>query len=524
MRRRNTLLIAGLVGALLATTQVGTAQASGGPPNCANRNNNTVAKLMQCVTLAGVRQHQLALQLIANASGGNRFAGNQGHNLSAAYVMARLKLAGYKPVLQPFDYVAYRTVGPSTMSQTAPAPTTYVEGVDFAPMDQSDPGTVTDRAVTPVNLTLEPPRISASACDPADFAGFPVGNVALIQRGSCSFEDKAENAAAAGASGVIIFNEGNESTPDRQGIPDATLGGTNTAGIPVVGATYPRGAEWATTPGLRVSFFVNTNRQTKTTYNVIADTNTGDDTNVIVVGAHLDSVLAGPGINDNGSGSAAILEVALQMKKVKPKNTVRFAWWSAEEANLVGSDFYVGNLSDEERGDIALNLNFDMIGSPNFARMVYDGSGDAFGLAGPPGSAAIEAFFDKFYADRGLAFEPTEISFRSDYSAFFTYDIPFGGLFTGAEGRKTAAQVALYGGTEGAQFDPCYHQACDTFANNNDGVLDVNSDAVAASVLTYAMSTATVDAEQPAASALRAGAAAARTGKPTGRPAGKPTE
>jgi Zn-dependent M28 family amino/carboxypeptidase len=215
-----------------------------------------------------------------------------------------------------------------------------------------------------------------------------------------------------------------------------------------------------------------------------------------MVGAHLDSVPAGPGINDNGSGSAAILEVALQMQKVKPRNKVRFAWWGAEEAVLIGSNFYVASLSEDELARIALYLNFDMVGSPNFVRFVYDGDGSAFGLAGPPGSDVIEALFEDFYASRGLASEPTQIDFRSDYAAFFNAGIPFGGLFTGAEGIKTPAQVAVYGGTAGQQYDPCYHQACDTFDNVSLDVLDLNADAIAYAVLQYAMNTQAVNGKK----------------------------
>jgi len=134
-----------------------------------------------------------------------------------------------------------------------------------------------------------------------------------------------------------------------------------------------------------------------------------------------------------------------------------------------------------------------MIGSPNYVRFIYDGDGSAFGLEGPEGSATIESFFEQFYDDRGLAFESTEISFRSDYAAFFDSGIPFGGLFTGAEGIKTADQAAIYGGTEGDQYDPCYHLACDTFDNISLEVLDLNADAVAASTLQYAMNTEAVN-------------------------------
>jgi Zn-dependent M28 family amino/carboxypeptidase len=240
--------------------------------------------------------------------------------------------------------------------------------------------------------------------------------------------------------------------------------------------------------------FANTERQTKTTFNVLAEL-PRDDSNVVMVGGHLDSVHAGPGINDNGSGSAAILDIAEAMRKVEPVNTVRFAWWGAEKSGLIGSRFYVTSLTPQEQGDIALYLNFDMVGSPNFARFVYDGDGSLGTTpAGPAGSGAIEDLFVDFYDDRGLASEPTPFDGRSDYGLFIApgVDIPAGGLFTGAEGIKTAAQVALYGGTAGQPYDPCYHQACDTFANNNDGVLDLNSDAIAFATLTYAMDTSSV--------------------------------
>ena len=485
------VIVGALVAALAATVPVGLAGA--GPAACDNRNNNTIDKLLECVTLAGVREHQQAFQQIANANGGNRFSGLPGYDRSVEYVERTLQAAGYKTTRQAFDYFAFAIVGPSALQQTAPGNVTYVEDVDFGVIDQSDPGDVT-AAVTAVDLQLGLGNTSTSGCEAADFAGFPAGNIALLQRGTCTFEIKAENAAAAGAAGIVIFNQGNAATPDRQGIPAVTLSANNTSGIPVLGIPYSLGVTLNGTPGLRMRVFANTVRETKTTYNVLAETSSGRADNVVMVGAHLDSVSRGPGINDNGSGSAAILEVAEAMRKVKPANKVRFAWWGAEESGLVGSTNYVAGLSQAQRDNIALYLNFDMIGSPNFARFVYDGDGDV-GPAGPPGSAAIEDFFNAFYTARGLAFEPTAFDGRSDYGPFIAagVGIPAGGLFTGAEGIKTPAQVGMYGGTAGQQFDPCYHAACDTFANNNNSILDVNSDAVAAATLTYAMSTATVN-------------------------------
>ncbi len=210
---------------------------------------------------------------------------------------------------------------------------------------------------------------------------------------------------------------------------------------------------------------------------------------------HLDSVPQGPGIQDNGSGSAAILEIALQMADlgIEPENQVRFAWWGAEESGLLGSEYYVANLSKREIKNISLNLNFDMIGSPNFVRFVYDGDGSATPLAGPNGSGNIEQVFLDYFAEQGLPVEPTAFSGRSDYGPFIEVGIPAGGLFTGAEGIKTNAQAAIYGGTAGDQYDPCYHLACDTFANISLEALDQMSDAAAHSVMTFAMTTSEVN-------------------------------
>ena len=462
-----------------------------GPKSCEKRTNDTPEKMMECVTLDGVREHQAALQSIADDNDGNRSAGLPGFNASVDYVVERLEAAGYQPVVQAFGHYLFAVIGPSVLQQTAPSAVTYVEGSDFAVTDQSDPGDVT-ASVTAVDLQLGLGNTSTSGCDATDFAGFPAGNIALIQRGTCTFELKAENAAAAGAVGVVFFNQGNTPAVDRNNIPAVTLTQGNTSGIPAVNATYALGVDLASTPGLRMRVFANTSRELTTSYNVLAETSTGNDHNVVMVGAHLDSVNVSPGINDNGSGSAALLEVAEQMKKVKPINKVRFVWWGAHEPGLLGSSFYLGNLTDEELEGIALYLDFDMVGSPNYVRFIFDGDGSDSGFGGPDGSAAIEALFEDFYAGRVLASEPTPLDGRSDYREFQARDIPVGGIFTGAEGPKTAEQAAIYGGTVGAQYDPCYHMACDTYDNVSLEVLDLNSDAIAFAVITYAMSEASI--------------------------------
>ena len=493
-RRRRACVLGVVTVAAVASLPAGAALAAPSQAGCKNRTNNTYDKLLECVRVEGVREHQAALQRIADANDGNRFSGFSGYDASVDYVVETLKAAGYDPEVQSFDYQAYEVVGPSALQQTAPTPTTYVEGVDFGAITQTDPGDVT-AAVTPVDLQLGLGNTSTSGCEATDFAGFPRGNIALLQRGTCTFELKAENAAAAGAVGIVIFNQGNTAAEDRNNIPAVTLTANNTSGIPVLGTTYALGATLAGTPGLRMRVFANTLRQILPTYNVLAEKTGANDNNVVMAGAHLDSVLAGPGINDNGSGSAAILETAIQMAKVKPTNTVRFAWWGAEESGLVGSTNYVNGLSQAERDRIALYLNFDMIGSPNYIQMVYDSDESGFEapVPVPPGSIAIEDLFESFYTLSDEPYDDAEFSGRSDYQAFILNGIPAGGLFTGAEVRKTAEQQAIWGGTTGAQYDPCYHLACDTFANNNLHALAINSDAVAFAMLTYAYSTETVN-------------------------------
>ncbi len=285
---------------------------------------------------------------------------------------------------------------------------------------------------------------------------------------------------------MVIYN-------NTAGVLNGTLGNAFGLDIPVTSVTQAVGLQLAATPGLILRLKTETIRGDATTRNVIAETVGGDPNNVVMIGGHLDSVNAGPGINDNGSGSAAILEIAEQMAKVKTKNMVRFALWSAEESGLVGSNYYVANLPAAELQRIAMYLNFDMIASPNFARFVYDGDGSEFGLVGPTGSNAIESAFHDYFGGQGLASAQTAFSGRSDYLAFINAGIPSGGLFTGAEGIKTAAEAAAFGGTAGVAYDACYHQACDTFANVNQQALEEMGDAVAHVLLTYAFDTRTVN-------------------------------
>ncbi|WP_166870859.1 M28 family metallopeptidase [Salinibacterium sp. ZJ450] len=452
---------------------------------CDNRTNNTISKLLECVDADGAMEHLEAFQQIADENGGTRAAGLPGYEASVEYVTDTLEAAGWNVTIDEFDFTF---VGPSTLTQLTPVNAEYETG----PFTGSGPGDVT-AAVTAVDIQLGLGNTSTSGCEAADFAGFPAGSIALIQRGTCPFGDKALNAEAAGAAGVIIFNQGNTATADRQDLIVGTLGGSDIVGIPVVGASYEQGVALSQA-GSTAHVFVPMPEQ-RPQKNVIAELPGKNTDNVVMAGAHLDSVQAGPGINDNGSGSASLLELAQSMSKVKPENTVRLAWWGAEEAGLLGSQAYVDGLSQAEKDRIALYLNFDMVASPNYIFMIYDGdqSGFAAPVVVPEGSVQIEDLFESYFTSVGQPYDDAEFSGRSDYEAFILAGIPAGGLFTGAEVIKTAEQQAIWGGVAGESYDQCYHQACDTIDNVSVEALDVNIDAIALSVLTYSYSTESVN-------------------------------
>ena len=485
-------LSAGLAALLLAALLPGQAVAQA----CEKRTNNTYEKLLGCVTLEGVREHQEAFQAIADTSDdpvypGTRAAGTEGYAESVEYVAGLLEDAGYDVTLDPVQ-ITFNF--PATLRQLTPVDADYETGV----FTGSGDGTV-EGQVIPVDINLTGDRASTSGCEASDFAGIDWSgdaDIALVQRGTCNFGDKAFFAEQAGAEAVIIFNQGN--TPDREAliVADAssrTDGTPVTHGIPVVGASFADGSALAQ-PG-STAFVEVLPAETRTDYNVIAELDGKNDDNVVMAGAHLDSVIEGPGIQDNGSGSAALLETALMMANLRPENTIRFAWWAAEEQGLVGSADYVAGLSEAERDRIAVYLNYDMVGSPNYIFMVYDSDESTFEapVAIPEGSEAIEDLYESYYTLVGEPYDDTEFSGRSDYEAFILAGIPSGGLFTGAEEIKTEEQEAIWGGTAGEQFDPCYHEVCDTIDNVDLHALEVNSDLIAFAQLTFAYSTESVN-------------------------------
>ena len=441
----------------------------------------TSKELRKDITSRGMLKHAEAFQMIADENGGNRASGFQGYGASLQYVLTKLRDAGYRPTTQVFDFVTFEETADPLFREVAPTAKTYAPNVEFITMNYSASGDTGVATLTPVDLNLSPDpaqRVSTSGCDAADFTGFPAGNIALMQRGSCPFAQKVTNAQAAGAVGAVIFNSG---TPGNEGVVAGTLGETAQDGqptppdvdIPAIGISYAEGDRLnAEADPTTAQIVVEAKSDQRKSTNILADTKYGDPNNVTVVGSHLDGETVGPGINDNGSGAAFNLELALQMakNKIRPENRVRFAWWGAEESGLVGATRYVAAISDEEFAKIAANLNFDMLGSSNHGKFVYDGD---FSNTTPPatapnvnpGAAYIEAVFLKYFKSVGIAPDPTAFDGRSDYKPFQDNGIAAGGLFSGAEVAKSAEQAAKWGGTAGVAFDPNYHGAGDDINN-----------------------------------------------------------
>ena len=420
--------------------------------------------------IAGVSAHLTAFQRIAERNGGNRAAGTSGYDASARYVAARMRAAGYRVSLQELTFPFVFDRSPPELRALGGTGWSYRAGRDYVTLTYSGSGRV-EEAVTAVDLLVPSPApnsLEPSGCETSDFAAFPRGSVALLQRGSCTFRVKVSNAVAAGASGVVVMNEGN---PGRRDVFSATLGPPQVR-VPVIATSSEvgealRGGARDGATGARVLVATDVVAETRRTRNVIAESRRGSPASLVVVGAHLDSVPDGAGINDNGSGSAIVLEAAERLAGTAPRNRLRFVWWGAEELGLVGSRHYVDSLSAAARRRHALYLNFDMVGSPNFVPFVYDGDGSTAGNGPrlPPGSAAIERAFARFFTSRRLSYRQTSIGASSDHFPFAQAGIPVGGLFTGADGRKSAEEAAAFGGREGQPYDACYHRACDRLTN-----------------------------------------------------------
>jgi Zn-dependent M28 family amino/carboxypeptidase len=419
----------------------------------------------------GAFRHLQAFQEIAAANAGTRASGTPGYDRSVDYVAEKLKAAGYVVRFEEFEFPYFEDRTPPVLA-IAGAP--EAEAGRVRTLTNSGSADVT-APLRSVKLELaDTPAASTSGCDAHDFDGFARGAIALVRRGSCTFQVKAENAMAAGAVGVVVMNEGTAGrTDDFSGLLNKTVS------IPVVGISYDRGRALdmlvqAGTASARLA--VDAVAGKRASRNVLTEPDTHDGGPLIVVGAHLDSVPEGPGINDNASGSAAVLNAALALAGAihhAPSN-VQFAFWGAEERGLIGSRHHVGALSEDERRKIGVYINLDMVGSPNFARFVQRSPEADSELA----ASVRQKILDEFKTRRVPVEERSGGRTGTDDAAFFQKGIPTVGLHTGAGGPKSQAQADLFGGTAGKPYDACYHKACDTTANIDREALEENARAL----------------------------------------------
>jgi Zn-dependent M28 family amino/carboxypeptidase len=426
------------------------------------------------VTADAMMTHLTKLQDIANANNGTRAVGTPGYEASVDYVATTLRNNGFDVQTPEFSARVFHADKPAV---TLGGKTVEARVLEFSL------GTAPDGVNGPLLVVSAG---NGQGCAVADYDNVAVkGAVVLVDRGTCPFAQKEDAAAQRGAIAMIVADNVDE---EQMG---GTLGANTQVKIPVVGVTKSVGMQLRAQPG-PVSIKLKASSQNFKARNVIAQTKTGSPTDVVMAGAHLDSVPEGPGINDNGSGVAAVLETAVQLgSSPKVHNAVRFGFWGAEELGLIGSRNYVESLNLDELKHLALYLNFDMLASPNPGYFTYDGDqslpSDGRGQpVVPEGSAGIERTLVAYLKSAGKTAQDTSFDGRSDYDGFTLAGIPAGGLFSGAENKKSGEQAKLWGGTADEPFDPNYHKKTDTLDHIDRASLGINGAGVAYAVALYA--------------------------------------
>jgi aminopeptidase Y len=399
-----------------------------------------------------------------------RVIGSQGHNATVQYILDSLASFG--------DYYQVSTQAFNAISGSIASYSVQIDGTNITE--------ATAFYMTPPTPKKLPVigRLSAAlndGCKPSDFVD-TAGTIALIKRGACPFGDKSELAGLSGALAAIIYNnEEGANIPGTLGTPlgheVATVGISKGHGESLVKRVQAG-------EHINASVCVDSEIILIDTQNVVAETKSGDKENIVMLGAHSDSVGAGPGINDDGSGTLSLLEVAKALSNFEVNNTVRFAWWSAEEEGLLGSDFYASMMTADENRRIRLFMDYDMMASPNFAYQIYNASNDK----NPAGSGELKQLYVDFYEKEGVNYTFVPFDGRSDYDGFLRAGIPSGGVATGAEELKRPEEVPMFGGKAYIAYDPCYHELCDNLTNVDYNAWVVNTKLIAHSVASYARS------------------------------------
>jgi len=477
-----------------SSANAATAAADANATACAHRVNNTPQKLVDCVRKDDLWAHMVKFQQIADANPGadghpSRNSGEPGYKASADYVADVMRAAGYNVTLQEYKFHYFSFIGDPLMREDSPTPHSFVVGTDFNPAQIAGAPSALVQPAGGIVVPATPAPSSASGCAVSDFAGFIPGNIALIQRGTCTFAQKVANAEAAGASAAVIFNEGN---PGRTAVFNGSLSGNET--IPVLFTSYAVGTQLLGqyVPGSAPMLTVDVkliDDPNRSDWNVIADSKGGDPNNILVVDAHLDAIY-GAGMLDNASGSAAILDIAQQLKNTNTRNKLRFIWFGGEELGLLGSDFYVNTLPPAELAKIKYDLDADVLATPNYVAGVLDPK-DGVNLFGrtpgtpmPPSIWAPSGIARDYGIDYLNKIGQNHILFSADGTDAFMFQqagIPASGVLTGQDCCKLASDVDLFGGYEGnfegtvpGDDGGCVDNPfrwCDNLSNNDPEVL-----------------------------------------------------
>lgn len=436
------------------------------------------------ISVDALHAHLQALQDIADRHGGNRAEGSPGYDASLDYVAGLLRDKGFEIQTPQFDRFGGTRGGQPQLTINGRHHTVEKAAL----LVDTGPGGLNA-------VTARPTR--PAGCSAADYRGSDVrGAIAVVDDTGCSVVVKHDVALAQGAVGLLVATTADQGSPPGLFTPGYYR--SLTAPVGIIGADV-NAALRRTTASVRLR--LDGQPIMVASRNLLAQTKTGDPRNVVIAGAHLDSVKGGPGINDNGTGVAAVLEAALQLgSSPQVTNAVRFAFWGSEEIGLEGSRAYVRDLTADQLDDIALYLNFDMLGSTNAGYFTYDGDQSAATtpMPGvPDGSAGIERLLAGYLNMAGVRPADMPLATTSDYHPFLTAGVPIGGTTTGAGQQKTPVQARLWGGRAGSPFDPNHHTRRDTVDNVDHHVLEVMAPAVAFAVGTYAHSTDGVNGVPP---------------------------
>jgi len=488
------------------------------PSSCATQVNDTPSKLIACINQKDLWNIMQKFQAIADANPSpadghpSRNSGEPGYKASADYVAQVMRDAGYSVQLQQYKFTYYAYTATPVFSEVSPTAHTYSLGVEWGPGQTTGSANAPLQAAGGIILPPTEQTSSTSGCTSADFSGFVAGRIALIQRGGCNFGVKVLNAQAAGASGVVIFNEGNPGRTEL--LVGSMVDGNDNPIIPTIpvafvdyatGLGFYNQIQSGTAPVMSIDIqaLVDPNRDD---WNVIADSKGGDVNHTVVVDAHLDAIY-GAGMLDNASGSATILDIAQQLKNVNPLNHLRFIWFGGEEIDLLGSAYYINTLSNNDLSHTVYDLDADVTATPNYIIGVLDPAAPDFF-----GGAVTNSFPNRVYKPSLIARDYAVQYFDSvglnheflapsgtDAINFNNVGIPASGLLTGQDCCKTQQEVNLFGGYLGnyegniPSFDGgCVDNPfrwCDNLSNNVPAVLTFMTKAFAQMVVQMAYDT-----------------------------------